>query len=321
MKQPEHSGRYIYPFACHETERDLCRMELQALFGQTVGPHTIVDTTLRIDPSRSPFFSMRMDVVVSEADWEELLEQAAALEIGDHTFKVKYIKDGDPCSYEQQRQFERLVGNVIRGQAEMRTPDLIYGLLVRDGRWTLGRCYPARSIWLEHKHKPQNYSTGLSTAVARALVNIAAPQPAGRRMIDPCCGMGNVLIEALSMGIQIVGRDINPLAIQGARTNLHYFGYDSEGLVEIGDMNEIQGHYDAAILDMPYNLCSVLPRHERIRMLESLKRFSGRSVIVSSEPLEEEIREVGLEIIDQGQVAKGSFVRNVWLCRSESRGE
>lgn len=321
MKLPEHSGRYIYPFACHETERDLCRMELQALFGQTVGPHTFVDTTLRIDPSRSPFLSMRMDVLVSEAGWEELLEQAAALEIGDHTFKVKYIKNGDPCSYEQQRQFERQVGNVIRGQAEMRTPDLIYGLLVRDGRWTLGRCYPARSIWLEHKHKPQNYSTGLSTVVARVLVNIAAPQPAGRRMIDPCCGMGNVLIEALSMGIQIVGRDINPLAIQGARTNLHYFGYDSVGLVEIGDMNEIQGHYDAAILDMPYNLCSVLPRHERIRMLESLKRFSSRSVIVSSEPLEEEIREVGLEIIDQGQVAKGSFVRNVWLCRSESRGE
>lgn len=320
MQQTERSSRYIYPFACHETERDLCRMELQALFGYTVdpvGPYTFVDTPILIDPSRSPYLSLRMDVLISEASWEELLRQAAELELNNRTFKVKYIKNGEPRSYEEQRQIERQVGGIIRGKAEMRTPDLIYGLLFHNRCWTLGICYQARSVWLEHKHKPQNYSTGLSTAVARALVNIAAPRPDGLRMIDPCCGMGNVLIEALSMGIDIVGRDINPLAIKGARTNLHYFGYNSEGLVKIGDMNEIEEHYDAAVLDMPYNLCSVLPRNERIQMLTSLKRISYRSVVVSSEPLEEEIREAGLMIRDQGDILKGSFVRHVWLCRSE----
>ncbi|AZS16783.1 TRM11 family SAM-dependent methyltransferase [Paenibacillus lutimineralis] len=320
MQQTESSSRYIYPFACHETERDLCRMELQALFGYAVdpvGPYPFVDTPILIDPNRSPYLSLRMDVLISEVSWEELLRRAAELELNNRTFKVKYIKNGDPRSYEQQRQMERQVGSIIRGKAEMRTPDLIYGLLSHNGRWTLGSCYPARSVWLEHKHKPQNYSTGLSTPVARALVNIAAPQPNGLRLIDPCCGMGNVLIEALSIGMDIVGRDINPLAIKGARVNLHHFGYDSKGLVEIGDMNEIDEHYDAAVLDMPYNLCSVLPRDERIRMLTSLKRISIQSVIVSSEPLEEEIREVGLMIMDQGKILKGSFIRNVWLCRSE----
>lgn len=320
MQQTERSSRYIYPFACHETERDLCRMELQALFGYTVdpvGPYPFVDTPILIDPSRSPYLSLRMDVLISEVSWEELLRQAAELELSNRTFKVKYIKNGDSRSYEEQRQVERQVGSIIRGKAEMRTPDLIYGLLSHNGCWTLGSCHPARSVWLEHKHKPQNYSTGLSTAVARALVNIAAPQPEGLRLIDPCCGMGNVLIEALSMGIDIVGRDINPLAIKGARVNLHYFGYDSKSLVEIGDMNEIEERYDAVVLDMPYNLCSVLPRDERIRMLTSLKRISVRSVIVSSEPLKEEIREAGLMIMDQGEIHKGSFIRNVWLCSSE----
>lgn len=320
MQQTERSSRYIYPFACHETERDLCRMELQALFGYAVdpvGPYPFVDTPILIDPSRSPYLSLRMDVLISEVSWEELLRQAAELELNNRTFKVKYIKNGDPRSYEEQRQMERQVGSIIRGKVEMRTPDLIYGLLSHNGHWTLGSCHSARSVWLEHKHKPQNYSTGLSTAVARALVNIAAPQPDGQHLIDPCCGMGNVLIEALSMGIDIVGRDINPLAIKGARVNLHYFGYDSKSLVEIGDMNEIEDSYDAAVLDMPYNLCSVLPRDERIRMLTSLKRISVRSVIVSSEPLKEEIREAGLMIMDQGEIHKGSFIRNVWLCCSE----
>ncbi|HEY4392039.1 MAG TPA: RNA methyltransferase [Paenibacillus sp.] len=317
MQLTERSERYIYPFACHETEQDLCSMELQALFGCPIGPHSFVDTPIRIDPSRSPFLSLRMDVLIGGVTWEEMMQQAAELQINDRTFKVKYIKNGDSRSYEEQRQIERQVGSVIRGKAEMRTPDLIYGLLFYNGCWTLGICYQAQSVWLEHKHKPQNYSTGLSTVVARALVNIAAPRPDGLRMIDPCCGMGNVLIEALSMGLDIAGRDINPLAIKGARVNLHHFGYDSKDLVEIGDMNDIDEHYDAAVLDMPYNLCSVLPREERIRMLSSLKRISYRSVVVSSEPLEEEICEVGLMIMDQGKIAKGSFIRNVWLCRSE----
>jgi len=320
MQQTERSSRYIYPFACHETERDLCRMELQALFGYAIDPTGLfpfVDTTIEIDPSRSPYLSLRMDVLISEVSWEELLRQAVELELNDRSFKVKYIKSGDLRSYEEQRQIERQVGSIIRGKAEMRKPDLIYGLLSHEGRWTLGICYQAQSVWLEHKHKPQNYSTGLSTIVARALVNIAVPRPDGLRMIDPCCGMGNVLIEALSMGIDIVGRDINPLAIKGARVNLHHFGYNSEGLVKIGDMNEIDEHYDAAVLDMPYNLCSVLPRDERVRMLTSLKRISYRSVVVSSEPLEEEICEAGLMIMDQGDILKGSFVRHVWLCRSK----
>ncbi|MNP38387.1 hypothetical protein D3C76_1318950 [compost metagenome] len=126
--------------------------------------------------------------------------------------------------------------------------------------------------------------------------------------------MGNVLIEALSMGINIVGRDINPLAIRGARINLLHFGYSDSDLVMIGDMNQIDQLYDAAILDMPYNLCSVLSEEETITMLTSVSRFSRLAVIVSSELLEEYIISVGFRIKDQCIVKKGSFVRNVWLC-------
>ncbi|MNN35263.1 hypothetical protein D3C81_1491100 [compost metagenome] len=128
--------------------------------------------------------------------------------------------------------------------------------------------------------------------------------------------MGNVLIEALSMVIDIVGRDINPLAIRGARINLRHFGYSDDDLVAIGDMNDIDQLYDAAILDMPYNLCSVLSDQETVDMLTSLSRFSRTAVIVSSELLEETIGKVGLRIKDQCNVKKGSFVRNIWLCES-----
>lgn len=112
-------------------------------------------------------------------------------------------------------------------------------------------------------------------------MNIAAPETEGLRLLDPCCGMGNVLIEALSMGLDI--REGTSIRLRcGARTNLKHYGF-SETLVTLGDMNDLEGHYDAAVLDMPYNLCSVLPEEEQRRMLTSLRRLAPRAVIVTTE--------------------------------------
>ncbi|MNJ46481.1 Mg-protoporphyrin IX methyl transferase [compost metagenome] len=209
---------------------------------------------------------------------------------------------------------ERKLGGQIQGQAEMKSPDILFGVLSTPERWYLGKCYRAASPWLSHKNKPQNYSTGLSTVVARALVNIAAPRIAGKKVIDPCCGMGNVVIEGLSMGMDIVGRDINPLAIRGARVNLNHFGYGDSLLVELGDLRDITMMYDAAIVDMPYNLCSVMSKEQCQEMLQAVYKFSERAVIVSSEQLEDDIVQAGWCIKGQCTVAKGSFVRYVWLC-------
>lgn len=288
-------------------------MELRALFGQEPGAFALIDSRLRIEPNRSPFVSMRVDVLLAAGTLEEIIARVAELELGGRTFKVQYLKNGLKRTYEQQRELERQIGGRIRGKADMRQPDVTFGLLSLDDGWMFGICRPADPVWQWHKHKPQNYSTGLTAVVARALVNIAVPDPQDMRAIDPCCGMGNVLIEALSMGIDIVGRDINPLAIRGARVNLHHFGYDDAGLVAIGDLNDINEAFDAAIVDMPYNLCSVLSASERSLMLASVRRISKRAVIVSSELLESEIEAAGLKIMDSCSVSKGAFVRHVWL--------
>lgn len=310
-----HSDRYIYPFACHENDRELCNMEFRALFGQTPGVYPYIDSNVAIAPERSPFISMRIDVLFTGVELEDIVAQAGGIQLEGHTFKVLYIKHGLKRSYGEQRQLERQVGARIRGTAEMRTPDFTFGLLSLEEGWLLGVCRMADPAWQGHKHKPQNYSTGLSAALARSLVNIAVPDPAGIRAIDPCCGMGNVLIEALSMGIDIRGRDLNPLAVKGARENLAYFGYDASSLVTFGDMRDVSDHYDAAILDMPYNLCSVLPQEVKQSMLAGLRGFSDRAVIISTEEIEEDILAYGFRIMDYGRAAKGSFIRKIWVCQ------
>ncbi|AZK48281.1 RNA methyltransferase [Paenibacillus lentus] len=310
--------RYIYIYACHDNERRLCEMELEALFGQRPGSAGYVETTRQIDLSRSPFISSRMDILFTGDSLDSIAAQVAELRLNDRTFKVICMKRGDLRTYEEQRDIERQIGGRIRGKAEMRRPDITFGLISIRGHWSIGIFHEAEPVWLRHKNKPRNYSTGLSTPVARALVNIAVPDPHAVKVIDPCCGMGNVMVEALSMGIDIVGRDINSLAVRGAKMNLRHFGYD-DGRVILGDLNEVNEPYDAAIVDMPYNLCSVLSPEERQQMLGSIERFSQRAVIVSTEPLEEELTRSGLMIRDYGTVRKSSFIRHIWLCEPRQR--
>ncbi|MBU5671848.1 TRM11 family SAM-dependent methyltransferase [Paenibacillus brevis] len=321
------AGVCIYPYACHESERDLCRLELSSLFEAGTdstlfssrfeaksGSRNYIQSLKIIAPDRSPFISMRVDIGLQTPTLEELLEQAEHLTLNERSFKIMYLKCGEMRSYEEQREMERLVGRRIQGKAEMRSPDLLFGLLASEEGWQLGICRQGLRPWLTHKHKPSNYSTGLPATVARSLVNIAVPEPEEIKVIDPCCGMGNVMIEALSMGIDIVGVDINPLAVQGARKNLSFFGYDPAALVKLGDMNEVREHYDSAILDMPYNLCSVLPESDKLNMLTSLGQISSRAVIVTTEEIADLLPGCGLRAIGYASLDKGSFRRHIWLC-------
>lgn len=308
---------YIYPFASHESERELCLMEQRALFGQAAEGAAYVASPLRLPPNRSPFVQLRLDVWFAAPTLDELGELASLLDLEGHTFKVRYLKCGERQTYEGEREAERRIGARIRGIAEMRGPEVTLGLLARKEDWVLGICRSSVPVWHTHKNKPHNYSTGLTTGVARALVNIAVPNPEGKRAIDPCCGMGNVLIEALSMSVDIVGRDINPAAVRGARSNLRHFGYDAD-LAKIGDLNQLDEAFDAAIVDLPYNLCSVLSAAARRDMLDSVRRIASRAVIVSTEPLEREFLEAGLVVTDRCKVSKGRFVRRVWVVKRET---
>lgn len=312
-------GSYVYTFACHENERALCELELGTLLvpgtDMDSDNHAYVRSNICIPPGRSPFVRGRLDVM-AEADMVAGLKPAASridLSSGE-TFKVVCLKEGDDMpDYAHSRLLEKELGMCIQGKAMMKQPDVTFGLMQVNGKWLFGQWTEADRSWQTHHHKPQNYSTGLGVTLARALVNIAIPQVEGHQLLDPCCGMGTVVIEALSMGIEARGNDLNPLAVQGARINLPHYGYDP-ARITLGDMNDVEGFYDAAILDMPYNLCSILPDEEQLAMLTSLKRLAGRAVIVSTEWVAGHILDAGWNIDQYRTVSKGTFIRHIWLC-------
>lgn len=306
---------YMYTYACHEDELDLCRLELQCLFGAEPS-NGYIESQLNIDPSRSPFIKQRVSLMFTGVGPADLAEQATAIELNDATFKVIYLEAEANCSipmdYAEKREVERKIGWQIRGKAEMRTPERVFAILRLADRWLFGECSANKAIWLKHRNKPQNYSTALNTRLARAAVNIAVPNPQGIKAIDPCCGIGTVLIEARSMEIDMIGYDLNPLAVMGARANLAHFGLDCS--VAIGDMRFIKESFDAAILDLPYNLCSVISPEEQLEMLQSAHNLARRVVIMTTEPMDSLIMSAGFVIEDRCVVKKGSFKRQVIVC-------
>ncbi|MBJ6361361.1 TRM11 family SAM-dependent methyltransferase [Paenibacillus sp. GCM10012307] len=307
--------KYLYTYACHETERELCGMELRALLQLKGGmPEQSVESSVGIAPGRSPFIKQRLDIEMEADSLEELIDKVALLDPLKETFKVVCLKTAQGPDYKEQRRMERQIGAEIRGTPSMKQPDLRFGTAWSCGRWVFGRLHEAEAAWLKHQNKPRAYSTALSTRVARAAVNIAVPVTEGARAVDPCCGIGTVLLEAISMGIEIEGFDKNPLAVAGARENLLHFGYAD--IAAIADMRSLTKHYDVAIIDFPYNLCSVLPAKELLEMLVAARRIADRALVIfaSNQPVEEQLAAAGWEAADSCAISKGTFTRRMVRC-------
>ncbi|WP_438449437.1 TRM11 family SAM-dependent methyltransferase [Gorillibacterium sp. sgz5001074] len=306
---------YMYTFSSREWEVELVRMEQRTVFGAEAGPEGWLRSPVRFEPDRSPFVRQRLDVLFEAGSLEELVRQVDGFQVGEGTFKVRYVKTDEPVEYDVQRRTESRVGAVIRGTVDVREPSRLYGVAHAGGRWLFGVHRPSEAVWLRHQNKPQGYSTALNTRIARALVNLALPDPDrdGTRLLDPCCGIGTVLVEALSMGLDASGSDVNPLAVKGARINLAHYGMSD--VVMVRDIGAVEGRYDAAVADLPYNLCSVSPPEEQLRILQRVRELAPRAVLVTTEEMDLLVEAAGLHIADRCTIPKGKLVRHILLCR------
>jgi len=308
--------KHIYTYVRHTDEFDLCRLEMRSFFGFH-STDNIIQSTVLVHPSRSPFMKERLDVLYEADSWDAICKQVEQLDVSGTTFKVASLNTMDlgvtaKIGFKKRRKLELEIAYKIDGVPDLLEPERILGLLFHEDKWYFGDLSESESIWFRHQNKPHSYSTALSTRVARAVANIAVPDPTGLKVIDPCCGIGNVLVEALSMGIDIVGRDINPLVIQPARVNIKHFGF--EGDVNKGPIAEVKEHYDVAIIDMPYNIFSDATPEDQLDIVRNARRIANRVIIVTIDTIDHMIEEAGLTIVDRCEAKKGLFIRQVVVC-------
>lgn len=311
------TGDYLYTYAYTNDEEALCQLEMRSFFGKDT-TEKIIKSGVAINPSRSPFIKERIELFFEADSLQAIIEKSTEIDMSETTFKVIFLKinglsEQDQVDYSGKRDVERQIGSAITGEADVHNPEVTFGLIPFEGRWYFGRYLQSEPIWFKHMKKPREYSTALSTRVARAVANIAVPEPEGVKAIDPCCGIGTVLVEALSMGIDIVGRDINPLVVEGSRENIAYFGLSGD--VNLGPIAEVEERYDVAIIDMPYNLYTHATPADQLAILKDAHPFTEKLLVVTIETMDHMVEAAGFVVTDRCIAKKGMFLREILVCQ------
>ena len=136
----------------------------------------------------------------------------------------------------------------------------------------------------------------ISPRLAKIMINLSQVMK-GERLVDPFCGIGVILQEALLQGIKVVGIDKDEKAVEGARQNLNWKKFSKENFelinadsskVKIKPSNAIVSEPDLGIIlrKMPNKKQAgeILTKYENlvISVINNLKKnISGKIVLTS----------------------------------------
>jgi precorrin-6B methylase 2 len=297
---------FLYSLAVHQPEMALAHAELYALTGAR-GEGRLALSDWACDISRSVYVETCGELLAETTSLEALCECILERELGEDGFRVDVRRILGPGAEAGSPEVACRVATVLRGDPDLECPRVRFLGVSDAGTWRLARVLSQtnRGYHLQ-EGRPRNFSFSLAVNHARALVNlVAAP---GDRLLDPCCGVGTCVVEALHMGIRARGVDENRHAVRMARANLAHF--ELPPCIEAGDARSLEGEYEAAVIDLPYGRTSHPEPGLYREILNNVADRVLRMAVVTAEPAGELAEGLGLAVLAEAQVAKGRFARH-----------
>ncbi|MCK5761298.1 MAG: SAM-dependent methyltransferase [Candidatus Izimaplasma sp.] len=303
--------KYLY-FISHRREfAELCAMEMRYIFGKISNSNYHL-TNQSINISRSSFIKGQVTILYFDKNINTIEKKMIEDNLSFDNYKI-HFSEFDAVPYQIRLQLMRTLGFTINGDFAIKDPDVEFILTKIDGIWIFGTLKSNPNKWLERRQKPYNYSHALDVKLAKAVINIAINNNFDLRVIDPCCGIGTILIEGRTIGIDIEGYEINPLVKQHCNINLEYFGFEPN--VKKIDMLTTTNHFEVAILDLPYGQSSQITKEEQIALIRKTGEISDKAVIITMDDMSDIIQNIGLKIIDTCIIKKSNtFSRYVMVC-------
>lgn len=307
---------YFYIVNYNKNEKDLCVMEINSLLSQILlDENKYIFSDKYINPSRSPFIKHCISIIYKEKSLNTIIEKIKSANLSFDDFKVCYIKSEDlDVSYNERLKSVHDIGFVITGFPNIHNPKITLGISKVHDTWIFGIYEKNNYLWHNHDKKPNSYSNALNLKTSRALVNIAMKNDFNLSLVDPCCGVGTVVIEALDLGFNVKGFELSKPIAKNARDNIEFFGYKRD-IIRNFNMHDIKETFDVCILDIPYGLFSPITREEQINIIKTARRITTkRLVIITFENMDTIIENVGFKIIDKCSVSKNNFKRYISIC-------
>ena len=302
---------YFYAINYNEDEKNLCMMEMKHLFGSDIIDKHFY-SNVNIDSSRSPFIKYKIKILYAEDTIDEIKDKIIKENISYENFKVKFIIAEEKVEFNLKHKIEGILGYVVNGEAKIHNPDINLAVTYYKNKWIFGELDKNEGIWKVHDVKPYYYCNALSTKTSRAAVNIAIDNNMNLKLVDPCCGIGTVVIEALSMNINIKGFDSNPKIVEEANGNLSFFNMPQ--VIDVCDINNLKDKFDVSIVDIPYGILSITSIDEQKNILENARRISDKMILISIDRMEDTLKECGFHVIECCDMPKGKFSRYLSIC-------
>jgi len=146
-----------------------------------------------------------------------------------------------------------------------------------------------RSVFEERKvqNRPFFSPISLHPRVARGLVNISCVKK-DELLLDPFCGTGGIILEAGSIGVRVVGSDIEEKMVKGCKQTLEAYGIKNFDLfcIDVGDIDSYFKAVDAVVTDLPYGRSTTTKREDinslYDRAFESIKKVlkTGKRAVI-----------------------------------------
>lgn len=306
--------QHIYSYNYDHNESDLCKLESRHLFNQEE-KNKLLFSDIKINPSSSAFIKKRIDIISSSDDYATLILKAKKENIRIDSFKAEYVVlHGDTTEYPERLRKLKDIGFCIDGAPDYYNPYITYALAYYEGIWYFGVLIKNNFAWHQHNDKPCSYSNSIGIHIAKALVNVASQGDKKKTLLDACCGVGTIMLEACFAGYNIEGCDMNEKIYYHAKQNIAHFDYKAN--LYCCDISDVCKNYDAAIIDLPYNLYSCATESQISHIIESSAKISNRIVIVSTTDITNLISDLGLKISDYctvSKIGKAHFNRKIWV--------
>lgn len=308
--------KYLYIFNFPPEQEDLCKLEFKYLFKDT-----FVDkyyfSNIDVHEDTSIFIKAKIDIFVMGKIYQPVLEDLRKKTLFYLDFKVIYLKnETEHVEYKESLQWCKDVSWPIDGSVNMAHPKHTIAITKIHGTWIVGYYHHGVPSWKKHNDKPHTFSNSLDIRIARTVINIATQNDDKVTVVDPCCGVGTVVLEGLALHKKIEGFDISREISYQARLNLLHYGYDPY-LINRVSIHDLDKHYDVAIMDIPYNLYTPITPQEQFSLIVSARKICDRLIIITYEDMRKELNQAHFLILDECIIKKSNycdFQRRIYVC-------
>jgi len=206
-------------------------------------------------------------------------------------YAVRAVNIGD--TDHDTQEWERRIGGELENdenEVDLDHPENEFRVYLFNDFYILGELVEKlpRDKFKERENQKRPFSSPVSIdpVQARFLVNLAEVRP-GKKVLDPFCGTGGILIEAGLCGVGVHGTDIQKKMVEGTRENLEEYGviaHDIRNLDVEDAIDEFEEDLEAIITDLPYGKASFKDSDVKEDFMELLdKKCSGKAVFVSDQ--------------------------------------